>query len=353
MNNRPKLVILSLLISLTFLKIGLASAANETTDLYEYQGKDFCLACHADQGRDWEESAHATAYSNTDFQSKWNELGSPDDCLSCHTTGYNPDEGSYLYEDVTCEECHGPGLTMEINKSVELCADCHSGPYPTVQEWQASGPSHGNADCFTCHDQHSTELVYETSVETCGQCHDSHVELLETSAHADNVECSDCHLKTEPANFAENIPGDTGHSFSAMEDLDCSDCHDKELRKHDILGSGGYACLSCHGELHGLQLKLVNSTTFPLDKPVALCAQCHNERYTDWELGTHGSVSDPKASCTECHDPHDPIIAGFATLPSIPVREPAESLSPIILGGFTGALILLSAMVVYFKRGGS
>lgn len=65
------------------------------------------------------------------------------DCAPCHTTGYTSDfhqknmpgvNGTWIFEGVTCERCHGPGgkHVVSANKSdiqrvrySELCGQCH------------------------------------------------------------------------------------------------------------------------------------------------------------------------------------------------------------------------------------
>ncbi len=215
---------------------------------------------------------------------------------------------------------------MSRDVTPELCGECHSGPFPTYEEWRNSGPSHGNATCVLCHDEHTAGLTARTSTGTCAICHESHLEAFEATAHGLNgVECSDCHMYRRPADFETGAPAITGHDFVMTSDqLDCATCHDRPLSKHDILGEKAFACLSCHGDIHGLDLELVNGTKTPLDDPVGLCAQCHNERYTAWRQGIHGKPLEPDAKCTDCHDPHDPVIAGFSTIPAVPPRVAAS-----------------------------
>jgi len=298
---------------------------------------------------DWLVSSHAGAFTDPEFQEEWEAQGSPSSCLNCHTTGYDEVTEVYVGEGVTCEQCHGPGDTMNRDTSPELCGSCHSGPYPTYEEWKSSGPSHANATCILCHDKHTSELTYQTSTETCLVCHLSHVEDVEETEHgAAGVECADCHVYSEPPDFETGKPAVTGHTFIMTSDqLDCDSCHDRALEKHDVLGEKAYSCLSCHGEIHSLELKLVNGTHYPNDDSVALCAQCHNERFTSWRQGTHGKPEDPNAPCVECHDPHDPVISGVATLASVPQRVPPSdpslplSMALIIIIEILGFSIIL------------
>lgn len=318
----------------------------------EYKGTDYCLQCHPSQGTQWSESGHADSFSNDNFQTEWTALGSDEECLPCHVTAYEEDTESYVAEEVQCEECHGPGDTMEIDSSPELCGECHSGLTPTYEEWQNSGPNHGAADCVTCHNQHTTGMKYETPDKTCGQCHESHTDQVEVSTHGVNdIGCVDCHMVIEEADFSTGTPGKTGHSFNPQEnELDCTSCHERPLLKHDALGEGSSACLSCHGDIHELKLQLVNGDTYSNDEPVKLCAQCHNERYSDWSQGTHGAHDNPQAVCTECHDPHIPIINNISTLAPIPVREFSEPPSSVAKYAFVGVLLILGGSVWFLRR---
>ena len=346
-----KNVLMALVIS-TFIVIVLSNTDTSFAADTEYEGAAYCAECHEDEMKEWIGSSHAQALTDPEFQDEWESLGSPESCLSCHTTGYDSELNEYEATEVSCEACHGPGDTMQRDTSVELCGGCHSGPYPTYEEWVDSGPAHGEADCLMCHDEHTNELTFETSTGTCGQCHESHVdEVLQTRHGEAGVECADCHMIEVPVDFIKGTPAKTGHSFSLSEqELDCSSCHERPLSKHDVLGEQAYSCLSCHGAIHELELQLVNKSVYPLDDSVPLCAQCHNERYTAWEQGTHGDYDDPKAQCTSCHDPHDPIISNISTLEPIPQREPAKQ-TPVL--PITAAAVVVEILLIwaYVLRG--
>jgi hypothetical protein len=338
-----------LMIFLLFILMPVTVALGEPEDAEDYRGIGYCATCHIEPMKEWIESPHLEAFSDPEFQEEYQELGSPESCLSCHTTGFDEEDGTYAYPGVTCEECHGPGDTMNLDTSPELCANCHSGPYPTYEEWKDSGPSHFEATCTLCHDQHTAELLAETPTETCSSCHETHLEEVEETQHGEaGVECADCHMYVTPPDFEEGIPGSTGHDFvMTSEELDCQTCHDRPLSKHDALGEDEFACLSCHGEIHSLELKLINDKVLPMDDSVALCAQCHNERYTSWEQGTHGKPEDPEAQCVECHDPHDPVVANIPTLPAVAERKPPEgppttmSTAFILLVGALGFAVVI------------
>jgi hypothetical protein len=347
MDIKKRLLALLLLASLT---PGYIIMADSQIYGEEYRGPSYCLDCHVEPMEDWLGSPHDRASRDTMFQEEMERFGSPESCLVCHTTGFD-EEGTYEYDGVSCEECHGPGDTMNRDVSSELCGRCHSGPFPTYEEWKGSGPSHGNATCVLCHDEHTTQLAAENSTGTCAICHESHLEDVEATLHGlSDVECADCHMYRSPVDFEEGTPAKTGHSFSmTSHELDCTTCHDRPLFKHDALGEKAFACLSCHGEIHGLGLKLVNGSVYAPDDSVALCAQCHNERYTAWEQGTHGKPDDPDAPCTECHDPHDPIISEIPTIQAIPPRITAAGPSISLTTAFIVVVELLGFAIIILR----
>lgn len=340
------------IITCTNLPIAFTVNNENSSNIERFKGPDYCVTCHRDETLAWMDSLHAQSYSDQEFQEKMKELGEPVSCLKCHTTGYNKETGKYAFKGVTCEACHGPGDAMNRDVSPELCGECHTGPYPTYKEWKKSDPGHGNATCILCHDEHNAELITPSSTGTCSLCHESHVEDLSDTKHGDaNVECAECHMYRKPANFEEGIPAITGHTFSMTGDqLDCSTCHERTLFKHDILGKKAYACLSCHGAIHSLELELVNGSTFPLEEPVSLCGQCHNERFTAWEGGTHGEPNEPYSPCTDCHDPHNPLIYQFSTLSSLPERRPPRSPQFFLPLSVVGILAVFAFAIVVLRR---
>ena len=354
MSKGKQIAFTLLLMFLAFVVINQTPIVNAESH-EDYKGAGYCAECHPSQMVEYAQSAHSNGYSNEIFQEVWADLGASEDCLECHTTGYDKTTETYALSEVQCEACHGPSDTMKRDTSPELCGKCHTGPYPTYDEWIESGPSHGTADCISCHNEHTSEMEFETPDETCGQCHDSHVIQVDNSTHGlKDVGCVDCHMIIEEADFYQGILAETGHSFSPSDhEFDCTSCHDRLLEKHDTLGEKAAACMSCHGDIHELKLELVNGKTYDNDEPVALCAQCHNERYTDWSLGTHGSHDNSQASCTECHDPHTPIINQISILESIPGRELDEPAPVLYKIAFVVVLQILAFAVYLLRRYGN
>lgn len=111
-----------------------------------YVGSRKCLRCHTGLT-----APHVEQWKRTKFTSFERVKQAPDfiegdenyrkQCYKCHTTGYNPGNGKYVDEGVTCEACHGPGelfsYFMDIGKAQEgqkiarvnspynVCFECH------------------------------------------------------------------------------------------------------------------------------------------------------------------------------------------------------------------------------------
>lgn len=106
-----------------------------------FAGSEACKSCHENIHSAWKDTFHANAFSSPIFQRDWSELGSDTRCLECHTTGFDPQTGTYSEEGVTCESCHGPlqpghpAQLMPIQPNADLCATCHK---TTTDEWRAS-----------------------------------------------------------------------------------------------------------------------------------------------------------------------------------------------------------------------
>ncbi len=139
-----------------------------------YAGSESCATCHEEIVEVWESTRHANAFSSPIFQRDWSEIGSDVTCLECHTTGWDPANGGYVEEGVTCESCHGPfqpghpQQPMSVIPDAEMCAGCHK---TTTDEWHASVHSQAGIQCQDCHNPHSQTPKAETVTELCSNCH--------------------------------------------------------------------------------------------------------------------------------------------------------------------------------------
>ncbi|MFQ6053685.1 MAG: multiheme c-type cytochrome, partial [Candidatus Bathyarchaeia archaeon] len=107
--------VLLLFLSFNLVLLGFSQFSAISVDAFDesqdYQEPVFCAKCHPTKFVEWNETAHAQAFSDPVFQAQWQAQGSPDICLQCHTTGFNKTTGEFSFEGVTCEMCHGPGGT--------------------------------------------------------------------------------------------------------------------------------------------------------------------------------------------------------------------------------------------------
>ena len=224
------------------------------------------------------------------------EVDKPYNCGSCHTTNWvaNPDptdlsgnqdglpgmHGTFDDGGVHCEQCHGNGMTMNVDAADEssplLCGICHyreappgaevnvipangsdSAPFIKHHEQfneHLAGP-HASMKCTTCHNPHKRG---EFSIKEGRECTDCHVAIA--ASYADDpmagygVECKDCHMPyaTKSANQLGPFEGDVQtHLFYINTDETASMfTEDKKYVALDENGKGAatldFACIRCH-----------------------------------------------------------------------------------------------------------
>jgi hypothetical protein len=196
-----------------------------------YLGTDgYILTTHFDE--DGNEVDGLTQYNNE--TGEWVDYHAgemkPYDCGRCHTTGWVADEtpddptdnqdglegihGTFEFGGVHCEECHGPGMTMEIDDSSEACGRCHIRDDPTTI------PASGG---FIRHHEQYNEFLASPHDEsfTCVSCHNPH----KKSEFSIKVDCRDCH-----GGIAASYAGTTMDDY----DVDCIDCHMPEASKSAV-----------------------------------------------------------------------------------------------------------------------
>lgn len=216
-----------------------AAPVKQDSPPQSYAGSSSCgqSQCHPNLHTEWSTTRHSQAFSAPIFQRDWTEMGQQTSCLECHTTGFNPVDGSYAEEGVTCEACHGPfqpdhpSEPMPFTPNAELCSKCHKG---TVDEWLASPHSDAGVQCQACHNSHSQTPKAETVTELCSNCHKERGDSFTHSTHANSgLECSNCHMYTSPRTV-DPIMGlvPTGHTFTVGSDA-CIGCHQDTVHTRD------------------------------------------------------------------------------------------------------------------------
>ncbi len=123
------------------------SVSNSTSNFTLIVPKDVCEGCHM-SGKPFIPQAFTVAPHQNGGQY----------CLSCHVISH---EKHPINDNVTCEKCHGKGVTPVYENGYISCNDCHNYPDPLQ-------PSQGNIitihrqrgiSCNTCH------------TDSCTKCH--------------------------------------------------------------------------------------------------------------------------------------------------------------------------------------
>jgi predicted CXXCH cytochrome family protein len=143
------------------------------------------------------------------------------DCGGCHTTGFTPEGhqnglegiiGTWKFEGVQCEACHGPGgrhatsaLKEDIKVDRQVCSGCHGvkpldvipaegifiSPYTEVNQLMKSTMK--DLTCVGCHNPHPP--AHESIKQTCESCHQEVAGVYAQSyMHKVGVTCTDCHM---------------------------------------------------------------------------------------------------------------------------------------------------------------
>lgn len=155
--------------------------------------------------------------------------------------------------------------------------------------------------------------------------------LMPGVASGQEWECEKCHGKL--ANWPQHL--------TLTNCTGCHTVHEIEL-EHGTLAS----CRLCHDPVKPDNL-VVAGNTFSLAQVSEVCAQCHPDRYSQWEEGIHGKKWLGIKSCIEegCHgSPHSPRVVGLPTFPYVGIisaREPPKVFDPV-----TAAVMVVSAFIV-------
>ncbi|MBC7792568.1 MAG: cytochrome c family protein [Clostridia bacterium] len=129
-----------------------------------YVGNAQCRSCHAKAFSVYNQTKHARAWSTLVQASKSCDVS----CIGCHSVGYEK-PGGYCrlddverFENVGCENCHGPGAghiahpddrkqwagTFRRGRDAETCMQCHNHDHSDQFDFETYlprilGPGHG------------------------------------------------------------------------------------------------------------------------------------------------------------------------------------------------------------------
>jgi predicted CXXCH cytochrome family protein len=206
-----------------------------------YVGPEVCKACHQAQSDAWQDAPHADASKVDAFLADWKSLNSPNYCLQCHTTGYDPNTGHYALEGVTCEACHGPfnpehpQKPMLVQTDPAACGACHKS---TFNEWEISQHGKSGIGCATCHDVHGQTVKTGDASTLCVKCHaDQASSVAHASSSGQGLTCANCHIGPLSGEVREGHVK-TGHTFEVGTGT-CSRCHAEEVHKGVSAMMGG------------------------------------------------------------------------------------------------------------------
>jgi len=208
----------------------------------------------------------------------------PYDCGVCHTTGYRPEGhqdnlegivGTWAFPGIQCEACHGPGnrhaadpygYLMRVDRSSQLCADCHSRGNPAQigaengfefhnQQYEdLFNSKHFAISCVTCHDPHASARFADEEInpdkgliQACEACHWEN-EQKSINKHL-GVDCMDCHMPPMALSAQENLElvraDIRSHQFSINTDPKAPQFSDDGTLVMPYL-TLQYSCGQCH-----------------------------------------------------------------------------------------------------------
>ena len=215
-----------------------------------YAGPEKCAECHPIESVCWESSPHAQAL--TDVQDVLLSVCGTEamaagecDCLQCHTTAYDVQDGGYAHGGVTCEACHGAYLEghpetgiVPLATDSQLCESCHES---THQQWLVSSHAAADVQCTACHQVHTQELRLD-KVVLCTSCHPDQLDDGIHVAHTiSEISCADCHLDVQTSvQSAEMLqvadrPVSVSHDFGVDTGSGCVQCHLDDVASHEVV----------------------------------------------------------------------------------------------------------------------
>lgn len=191
----------------------------------EYVGMETCVACHEEEHKEFQLSAHSRISIDND------KTGAVQGCETCHGPGslhvdaegglnkpgktliINPSENPQ-----TCFACHSDKELQfrlpyrhPVLEGKMSCSDCHDLHGSDKRPWTSTSLDETNGACFDCHKDKRGPFVYEHEAvrEGCTNCHDVHGSIHDKMLVVRDANlCLRCHSQ---ADMALTI-GDNNHT---------------------------------------------------------------------------------------------------------------------------------------------
>ncbi len=198
-------------------------------------------------------------------------------CGGCHTTGYSPEghqnglegiRGTWKFDGVQCEVCHGPGgrhvrsnLKSDTMVDRTVCWKCHgTEPHDAIpmngvflsQYTEANQLLASKKRDFACLDCHNPHARAEESIKQgCAECHeDKKVEYTGSLMDRVGVTCMDCHMPPAGVIAEGDRESFSGDFKSHLFHIDYRKDFPRVIRNVIRLNPGyltvDYACMRCH-----------------------------------------------------------------------------------------------------------
>jgi predicted CXXCH cytochrome family protein len=251
-----------------------------------------CGNCHVEHQADWETTKHSQAWADL------TALGLPDvsSCQGCHTVSENgnltPAPAGYnvkkdkAYQDVQCENCHGPGITH-----VET-PDAGTAPLASIHI-DTSSTSTGAGACSACHQD-----THHPQWEEWRQSMHARMER-----HNDEELCLQCHtgagaLEAWGIETAFKEQGDP----TPDDGITCPVCHDPHEKKNPG------------------QLRYPLASNVPSEQ---LCMKCHNRRSVPIAMDSTRVSPEGQSGSNSPHGPQGPVLLATAGYQNLNYLDPA------------------------------
>jgi hypothetical protein len=314
----------------------------------------------------------------------WRERPYTSYCAGCHTTGFDPNTGTWLEDGVQCEACHGPGLdhvalagdrahivnpaNLTFDEQTEVCGQCHlrghdpTGEYDFPTQYRPGGPLTLNEAFIPTTDP---DAFFPD-----GSSKRHHQEYLDwqLSPHAEGVACVFCHVS--------HSRGETEHQTRFVGNHRCVICHEekKDLALHiPFHPLGEMVCTDCHmptlaeSSEAEYNFDFHSHTFWPPDPRVTMqyggqgvmpnaCNLCHSDQSPEWAAQAMGLEIETVSLQPTPTAPRPPTPVPTATrflgLAEEELVQPPAGDGGLLLGLATGlgALVVVVALILVVQR---